>query len=36
MLSDQVMVGDAMPFADLLQACAELEDLINRASAEPA
>jgi hypothetical protein len=36
MLSDEVMVGDAMPFADLLQACAELEDLINRASAEPA
>ena len=36
MLSDEVMVGDAMPFADLLQACAELEGLINRASAEPA
>lgn len=36
MLSDEVMVGDAMPFADLLRACAELEDLINRAKAEPA
>ena len=34
MLSDEVMVADAMPFADLMQACAELEDLINRASAD--
>jgi hypothetical protein len=36
MLSDEVMVGDAMPFADLLRACAELENLINRASADQA
>lgn len=36
MLADQVMVGDAMPFMDLLQACTELEELINRTGADSA
>ncbi len=30
MLADEVMVGDALPFNDLLEACANLETKINR------
>lgn len=32
MLEDQVMVGDALPFEDLMQACAEFAARANRAS----
>lgn len=31
MLEDQVMVGDALPFEDLMQACAEVADRANTA-----
>lgn len=29
MAADQVMVGDALPFYDLMQACAEIADRAN-------
>lgn len=35
MLADEVMLGDALPFDRLMQACAEVETKINRATASP-
>lgn len=32
MLADEVMVGDALPFDELLEACAELETTVNKAA----
>jgi AAA domain len=35
MLADEVMLGEALPFDRLMQACAEVETKINKAGASP-
>jgi hypothetical protein len=36
MLADEVMVGDALSFDQLMQACAEVATLVNKATVDPA